>query len=242
MNLFRATVELKLILFSIFLFILSCKENETFKKDFVFYELNPEKEKVEFFWKDDSGKILKNFENLKSFVESRNHNLIFAMNGGMFEVDHTPKGLYIENYKALKDIDTLSGSGNFYLNPNGIFYLTNNRKAYITKTRNFKKSKEIKFATQSGPLLLINGKINIIFQKESKNINIRNGVGMKKNGEVVFAMSKKKISFYNFAKFFQDSGCTEALYLDSFVSRTYYPSKKITSKDENFGVMIAVIK
>ncbi|PTT72029.1 phosphodiester glycosidase family protein, partial [Chryseobacterium sp. HMWF001] len=99
---------------------------------------------------------------------------------------------------------------------------------------------EIKYATQSGPILLIDGKINPIFKKDSKNINIRNGVGILNDGNIVLIMSKKEVNFYNFASVFKESGCTKALYLDGFVSRTYCPEQKWTQEDGNFGVMIGV--
>lgn len=89
-------------------------------------------------------------------------------------------------------------------------------------------------------MLLFNGEVNPIFQENSKNINIRNGVGILKDGNIVFVMSKKEVNFYNFAFIFKELGCTKALYLDGFVSRTYYPDKEWIQKDGDFGVMIGV--
>lgn len=162
------------------------------------------------------------------------------MNGGMFEKNNFPKGLYIENLKILNKIDTLSGEGNFYLNPNGVFYLTKNTEAELTETKKFKYNSNIKYATQSGPMLLINDEINPIFKKDSKNLNIRNGVGVLENGNVVFVMSKNEVDFYNFASIFKQLGCKKALYLDGFVSRAYYPEGNWIQKDGDFGVMIGI--
>jgi len=184
--------------------------------------------------------FLKSIDNLKNKVERDKRRLTFAMNGGMFEMNNSPKGLYIENFKILNKLDTLSGTGNFYLNPNGVFYLTKNNDAELIETKAFKYNSNIKYATQSGPMLLFNGEINPIFQENSQNINVRNGVGILKNGNIVFVMSKKEINFYNFASIFKELGCIKALYLDGFVSRTYYPDKKWIQKDGDFGVMIGV--
>jgi uncharacterized protein YigE (DUF2233 family) len=140
----------------------------------------------------------------------------------------------------LKSIDTLGGNGNFYLKPNGVFLINKNRNAQIIETSQFKMSEEIRFATQSGPILLENQKINPIFQENSKNLNIRNGVGILENGDIIFAMSKTEINFYDFAKLFQDMKCKNALYLDGFVSRTFLPEKNWNQKDGNFGVIIGV--
>ncbi|WP_336689070.1 MULTISPECIES: phosphodiester glycosidase family protein [unclassified Chryseobacterium] len=219
---------------------LSCDKKIKQEDDFVIFKVNPKIQNVAFYWKDDNGTILKSIAHLKNKTEQENKELIFAMNGGMFEPNNFPKGLYIENFKILNKTDTLSCKGNFYLHPNGIFYLTKNNDAEIVETKAFRNNSEIKYATQSGPILLIDGKINPIFKKDSKNLNIRNGVGILKDGNIVFIMSKKEVNFYNFASVFKESGCVKALYLDGFVSRTYCPEQKWTQEDGNFGVMIGV--
>ena len=67
-------------------------------------------------------------------------------------------------------------------------------------------------------------------------------MGILPNKKVIFAMSKKEISFYDFANYFKKAGCNNALYLDGFVSRTYLPEKKWLQVDGYFGVMIGVTK
>lgn len=228
-----------LIPFLIFV-ILSCSDKIKNEKDYVIFEANLKTENIKFYWKNDSGQVIKSINNLKKYVQSKNENLRFAMNGGMFEINNTPKGLYIENFKILNKIDTLAGNGNFYLQPNGIFYITKNNEPKIVETKKFHYNSNIEYATQSGPVLLVNGNINPIFQEQSHNLNIRNGVGILGNGNVVFAMSKKEINFYNFALLFKKLGCKKALYLDGFVSRTYLPEKNWVQEDGDFGVMIGV--
>jgi len=233
--------DYKLLLFLVFIFLFSCKKEEEKNADFVIYQTNPKKDTLKFFWKNDMNIPLKNLKNLKEFVDLKKQNLKFAMNGGMFIQNNIPKGLYIENYKTLIPIDTLSGEGNFYLEPNGVFCVTQSNVYEILPSQDFQFNSKIKYATQSGPMLIVNGKVNAIFQKNSKNLNIRNGVGILKNGEVVFAMSKKEISFYDFAELFKNMGCNNALYLDGFVSRAYLPKEKWIQKDGDFGVMIGVV-
>jgi uncharacterized protein YigE (DUF2233 family) len=219
----------KLFLYIIILFVLglSCtnsskKQNAIIQKqDILSYVVNPIKQNLIFHWKNKHGIRIQNFENLKNQIENKAKKLIFATNGGMFKKDFSPQGLYIENGKILNNIDTLTNAfGNFYLQPNGIFYLTNDNKAVICKTVEF-KNRNIKYATQSGPMLLVDGKINSKLTKGSKNLNIRNGVGVLPNGNLLFAMSKRKINFYDFANYFKERDCKNALYLDGFVSKTY---------------------
>ncbi|WP_242604841.1 phosphodiester glycosidase family protein [Flavobacterium subsaxonicum] len=53
-------------------------------------------------------------------------------------------------------------------------------------------------------------------------------------------MSKEPINFYDFAQYFKDMGCNNALYLDGYVSRTYLPEQNWIQADGNFGVIIGV--
>ncbi len=162
------------------------------------------------------------------------------MNGGMYKEDNSPLGLYIENKQAKFPLNTGKGVGNFYLYPNGVFYITVTNEAHICTTDNFKNNGNIKYATQSGPMLLVDGHIHPAFKEGSENTNIRNGVGILPNNKIVFAMSKREINFYDFANYFKKLGCKNALYLDGFVSRVYLPEKNWTQMDGNFGVIIGV--
>ena len=238
-NILFEMIRITLIL-SCFCALLSCDRKLKREDDFVIFKVNPKTENVSFYWRDENGTILKSIARLKNKTEWDKKDLKFATNGGMFEANNFPKGLYIGNFKILNKIDTLSGTGNFYLKPNGIFYLTENNDAEIIETTTFRNNLKIKYATQSGPMLLINKEINPKFKKDSKNINIRNGVGILKDGNIVFIMSKKEVNFYNFAAIFKELGCKKALYLDGFVSRTYCPEQKWIQEDGNFGVIIGV--
>ncbi|AZA78020.1 hypothetical protein EG347_11075 [Chryseobacterium sp. G0186] len=228
------------LLFFLLFLCIGCTKKREDENTFVLYKINPQKQNLQFYWKNSKNEMLKSIDHLKNEVESRNDKLVFATNGGMFEPDNSPKGLYIENFKLLKPLDTLQGSGNFYLPPNGIFYITQNNEPGIVETKKYRQNSGIKYATQSGPMLLMNGKINPIFQKNSNNLNIRNGVGILENGEIIFAMSKKEINFYRLAELFKEMGCKNALYLDGYVSRTYLPEKNWIQQDGNFGVIIGV--
>lgn len=230
---------LLVILLTVVVILFSFKQKQ--ENDIVISKIvDLQKEEIRFYWKDNEGNILGNFENLTSFTKKNNKKLIFAMNGGMYKKDFSPQGLYIENKMEKQKIDTTSGTGNFYLKPNGVFYISK-QIASIVKTNEF-RNKDVDFATQSGPMLVIDGIIHPDFLESSKNLNIRNGVGVLPNGKVIFAISKEKINFYNFANYFKKLGCKNALYLDGFVSRIYLPEKNINQKDCNFGVMIGVLE
>ena len=212
------------------------------QNELVVYELNPKTVSLSLYWKSKDGKNIGSLQNLKELLQKENKELLFAMNGGMYKKDKSPQGLFIQNGIEKSPIDTTSASGNFYLKPNGIFYLTKNNKAVVCKTEDFQNNSNIKYATQSGPMLLINGKIHNAFNEKSINLNIRNGVGILPNNKILFAMSKNEINFYDFANFFKSKGCINALYLDGFVSRMYYPKGDCIQTDGDFGVIIGVTK
>ncbi len=221
----------------------SYKNQEVTESRVLSYEVDVNKQDLRFYWKNSNGKNYGNFQNLKSEIEKDKRELVFAMNGGMYMKDFSPQGLYIENGEIKRNINKVKeGYGNFYLQPNGIFLITKNNKPEILVTDALINTDNIKYATQSGPMLLINGKIHPKFTEGSTNVHIRNGVGVLPSGNLLFAMSKKKINFYDFACFFKEKGCLNALYLDGFVSRAYVPSKKWEQIDGNLGVIIGVTR
>lgn len=210
-------------------------------KDMVSY-VATQKQSVQLFWKNDKGAILGNLGALNQYVIAQKRKLVFAMNAGMYTEDQSPLGLFIQNGKTVKKLNTGVGKGNFYMQPNGVFYMLSNGEAGICKTADFNNKRNIKYATQSGPLLISKGTINAQFKQGSPNLNVRNGIGILPDGSMLFAMSKQPVNFYDFALYFQRKGCKEALYLDGFVSRSYYPAMNWLQKDGNFGVIIGVVE
>ena len=204
------------------------------------------KTKVDFFWKNKNGELIRSLGNLKKIVEAEDQKLLFGMNAGMYQRDRNPQGLFIENGKIIQSLDTLSsGYGNFYLQPNGIFFMKNESAGVLPTTKFSKKQKEIQpiWATQSGPMLLIDGKVHPIFREGSTNLNIRNGVGVISEHEVVFIISHQEVNLFDFAMLFKEKlNCKNALYLDGFVSRAYIPKLGRKDLDGDFGVMIGIKK
>lgn len=231
-------ILLVLVLVS-FLFFQFSKNNDD---DFVTYISNPKTESIQLYWKDDNQKPFGSIQHLNQYLLKNNKEVLFITNGGMYKKDQSPQGLFIQNAITKSPLDTSNAYGNFYLKPNGVFYLTSSKEAFVVKTEDFKASNNIEFATQSGPMLVIDGKIHTAFNKNSTNLNIRNGVGILPNNQVLFVLSKKEVNLYEFAEFFKNKGCKNALYLDGFVSRAYCPQEKWTQTDGNFGVMIAITK
>jgi uncharacterized protein YigE (DUF2233 family) len=148
----------------------------------------------------------------------------FAMNGGMYHADRRPVGLYIENGAQTMGVVTSEGPGNFGLLPNGVF-CWGDALAVIESRAYAEANPACRFATQSGPMLVIDGKMHPKFLPDSDSRHIRNGVGISADGtHAYFAISDKSVTFYEFAKLFRDGLSTpNALYFDGSISRLIAP-------------------
>lgn len=90
-------------------------------------------------------------------------------------------------------------------------------------------------------MLIHNNRINTIVQPNSANRLIRNGVGVRADGRILFAIAREPVNAYTFAAFFQKQGCPNALYLDGTVSQVYVAGQNMPPVSSAFGVMIAVV-
>ncbi|MBV9774325.1 MAG: phosphodiester glycosidase family protein [Gemmatimonadetes bacterium] len=206
------------------------------------YTVDLRRTPVRMFWKDGNGNRYGSFERLAGGLARDGRRLLFATNAGMFSPAYQPVGLYVERGRELRPLELGSGTGNFYLRPNGVFYVGAGR-AGILPSEVFArvKPRNVEFATQSGPLLVIDGAVHRAFQPGSANRVVRSGVGVIDSHRVVFAISDEPVSFHDFALLFRDAlGCANALYLDGFVSKMYLPELGRRDRDSDFGVIVAV--
>ena len=86
------------------------------------------------------------------------------------------------------------------MKPNGVFLINEKHEAHVIESSTYTVllSPAI-WATQSGPLLVQGGDIHPDFIADSKNLQIRSGVGVRKDGTIVFAISASPVNFYDFA-------------------------------------------
>jgi uncharacterized protein YigE (DUF2233 family) len=179
-------------------------------------------EHVELFNLDQNDIPLGNFDRLSQKLKADGKTLTFAMNAGMYDQNLRPVGLYVENGAEAKRLNRKNGGGNFHLKPNGVFYIVGN-KTGVMETEAFAKSGiNPDFATQSGPMLVINNKIHPRLSPTGTSFKIRNGVGVMDDHTAMFAISNDPVQFYEFASLFKDQlGCKNALFLDGSISSLY---------------------
>jgi uncharacterized protein YigE (DUF2233 family) len=179
---------------------------------------------ISVFLRDGDGQPFGSFGRLRDALGKRRQRLAFAMNGGMYHEDRSPVGLHIENGRVLKKLSNARGGGNFGMTPNGVFWI-DGKSAGVTETKAFARRKSTpRFATQSGPMLVIDGKLHPRFKPGSAHTNRRNGVGVA-GKRVVFIISDTPVTLHAFARVFRDVAKTpNALYLDGSISRLYAPA------------------
>jgi len=165
------------------------------------------------------GRAYRSFPVLQHVLGVRAKQVAFAMNAGMYDQAGLPIGLAIAEGAELKPVNRREGSGNFHLQPNGIFLVRKDGRAAVVPTTEFKPSADIRLATQSGPMLLIDGELHPRFEPDGRSRFVRNGVGVDERGAALFVISDEPVSFGRMARLFRDRlGCRNALYLDGSVS------------------------
>jgi uncharacterized protein YigE (DUF2233 family) len=165
------------------------------------------------------------FWSLDRALQKQGQKLGFAMNAGMFHRDLSPVGLYVEHGAQNARIITSDGPGNFGLLPNGVFCIADDDFAVVETLRFQATQRKCNYATQSGPMLVIDGVLHQKFIATSDSLNIRNGVGVRDDGQTaLFVISNDRVNFHEFARFFKDALMAQsALYLDGSISRLYAP-------------------
>lgn len=164
------------------------------------------------------------FARVNDALASEGRALGFAMNAGMYHPDRAPVGLMIEDGAERARIVTSDGPGNFGLLPNGVFCIAEGFS--VVESRAFAAAPPVcRYATQSGPMLVIDGALHPRFLPDSPSRYIRNGVGVSADGQRAwFVISRERVNFAEFARFFRDAlGTPDALYFDGNVSRLYAP-------------------
>jgi uncharacterized protein YigE (DUF2233 family) len=166
----------------------------------------------------------------------------FAVNAGMFDEAGRPIGYYVEAGKRLKTLNRAKGGGNFHLLPNGVFFGSGGRWRVMASEDFYTRVAERpEFGTQSGPMLVIAGKLHPQFAEDGASQLIRNGVGVDARGRAHFVISEAPVSFGRFARFFRDRLETDnALYLDGTVSALWDPASGRRDASVPLGPLIVV--
>lgn len=219
----------------------ACRSLEANGARYTVCEFDARQASIGLFNLNEQGEALGSFSALSSLLQAQGRKLTFAMNGGMFDDRLKPIGLYVQDGKQMKRLNRRTGPGNFHLKPNGVFYRAGERVGVADTEAYAGLGITPDFATQSGPMLVVNGKIHPAFSATGTSRKIRNGVGVKDEHTAIFVISETSVNFYDFAVLFRDTlACPNALFLDGTISSLYAPE---VNRNDNFmalGPMIGV--
>jgi uncharacterized protein YigE (DUF2233 family) len=129
---------------------------------------------------------------------------LLSINGGFFDHEFKPLGLRINNRKLENPIKNISWWGIFYIK---------NKIPHISNIRHFNHDNEIDFAVQSGPRLLIQGKIPSL----KPGIADRSALGITADGKVIILVSTSSaMTTHELATMLKAPplSCTDAINLD----------------------------
>lgn len=199
----------------------ACREVQFESARYAVCSFDPGQQRLELFWRNGDGTPFRTFTALANSLENEGGSLTFAINGGMFQTDFTPVGLHVENGAELRPLNLRDAPAgmrpvpNFYKKPNGVFYLTGEGAGILPADTYSRLSPDAIHATQSGPMLVIDGQLHPALIEGSRDRTWRTGVGVSDDGTVHFAISQRHVNFHDFARLFRDNlGSRDALFLD----------------------------
>ena len=199
---------------------------------------------IRLFHSDADGEPYRQFTTLERALDEQAYNLVFAMNGGMNHEDRSPVGFFRDEFGDRATVNTNDGPGNFHLKPNGVFWIARYVAGIHESERYLEIGIDPVYATQSGPMLVIDGELHPGLNPDGTSHRRRNGVGVSEDGlTVYFAISDTAVTFHDFATLFRDEiGVPNALFLDGQVSRIYAPEISRYDVGADLGPIVGVVE
>jgi uncharacterized protein YigE (DUF2233 family) len=218
----------------------NCRQQSFEGSRFTACRYDARRQSLALAFEDDVGP-LRSFERLRGHLGPRAGRLLFAMNAGMFDEIGRPIGLYVEDGLERHAINLRPGPGNFHLLPNGVFAADADGHVSIVPSTAYEPDSHPRWATQSGPLLVIGGALHPQISADGVSLYVRNGVGVADANTAWFVISDEPVSFGRLARFFRDGlGSRNALYFDGAVSSLWDPAAGRLDNVHPLGPMVAV--
>lgn len=217
----------------------------TFEGDvFVVCSFDTRRHELRLVTEGADGENLRSLRALRTALGADAERVRFGMNAGMYDDDGDAIGLHVEDGERLHAVSTTDGPGNFHLKPNGVFSLDPTGVAHVETTQAYlARDPAPRWATQSGPMLVIDGELHPAIQHDGASRFVRNGVGVRDGRHVYFVISQSTVSFGKLARFFRDElACPDALFLDGTVSSLWAPSLGRIDGGARLGPMVVVLE
>ncbi len=143
-------------------------------------------------------------------------NALLAINGGFFDKNDHPLGLRISHQEQQSPLKNISWWGVFYNKEN---------KPYLSSLQHYHPESDIDFAIQSGPRLLVHGRIPPL----KPGLAERSALGITPEGQVIIVVTENApMTTTTLAKFLQHPplACRDAINLDGGSSSQLYANMK----------------
>ena len=200
----------------------ACSEREYESARYTICRFDVRQDDVRLYWADAQRKPYGGFAALAQSLAGSGRKLTFAMNAGMYGADLAPVGLYVEDGRWLRRADTRAGASTFHMQPNGVFWIGDGVAGVAETSRFLANPPAARYATQSGPMLVIDGRIHPKILPTGTSEKIRNGVCVRDGTSPIFVIADAPVTFYAFARLFRDGlACANALFLDGSISSLY---------------------
>ena len=211
--------------------------------DYVICRFDLRQEALRLYSLAPDGEPFGSFAALSESLAERGQTLAFGMNAGMYGEDLRPIGLYVEDGRMLKKANRRNGPGNFHLKPNGVFFIDGETGGVIETEAFLAAGLKPSFASQSGPMLVVEGAIHPKFSADGTSLQRRNGVGSPDPNTLVFAISESYVNFHSFARLFRDHlDCPNALFLDGSISSLHAAELGRSDGFAALGPIVALAK
>lgn len=221
-----------------------CRQITYKSNPYVVCRFDAAREDIRLFYTGDDGAPYLQFDALAEAIEAEGGTLVFAMNGGMYHDDRRPVGYLRTGSGDTATVNTNDGPGNFHMKPNGVFWIDEGKAGVSVSEAYLEAGIDPDYATQSGPMLVIDGDIHPSINADGTSRKRRNGVGVSEDGETVyFAISDGAVTFHEFASLFRDRlDAPNALFLDGQVSRLYAPAIGRNEPGLDMGPIVGVVE
>lgn len=220
-----------------------CRDIEHDGNRYTICEVDSERADLRLFLNGGNGELLGQFTAIDMALRLEDRQLGFAMNAGMYHSNRSPVGHYVEDGLEVMRVVPNAGPGNFGLLPNGVFCIRPGRADVFETLDYVERAPDCTYATQSGPMLVIDGTLHPRFLPDSTSRYVRNGVGTSADGKrAIFAISHNAVTFHEFGRLFRDGlDLPSALYFDGNISRLYAPSIRRNDAGFAMGPVVGVV-
>lgn len=166
---------------------------------------------------------------------------VAATNAGMFHGPDQPVGLWTVDGAETAPIELTPGEGNFYMRPNAVFTIDGGGSR-VVDSRKYGPVGAVHLATQSGPALVLRGRIHPKFDPDSTFLNVRSGVGVTDAHTVHLVLSEEPVRFWTIATLFRDVlHAPDALYLDGHISGLWGPELPPSTRAFAYAGFLVVV-